>query len=226
MRRRDRPRPQAFLTPAGLFYCVPQRLPARPRSLRGLGALFEYGKQLVDRKRREPGDDVITRLCATEGVSDDEAAMLSMALLFAGHETAVVQIGLAVAHLLARPDQWQALVDDPDLMPAAVEELLRVPGQGGGGIPRYARTDLDIAGVTVHAGDLVLLDIGAANHDPAAYPDPDALDIARGTTRHLAFGHGSRYCIGAPLARIELQTTLELLTARFPTLRLAVPPAG
>ncbi|MBC9730958.1 cytochrome P450 [Streptomyces sp. TRM68367] len=191
-------------------------------SERGLAELFGYGQKLVKCKRAEPGDDVISRLCATEGVSDDEAAGLSMALLFAGHETTVVQIGLGALLLLTHPEQWQALVDDPGLVPNAVEEILRAPGKGGGGIPRYARTDLEIDGVTVRAGELVLLDNGAANHDPAVFPDPDRADITRSAAAHLTFGHGARYCLGAPLARVELQAVFTQLVTRLPTLRLAV----
>ncbi|PXY27594.1 cytochrome P450 [Prauserella muralis] len=194
----------------------------RARSEHGLGELFAYGQRLVARKRDDPGDDVISRLCATEGVSDAEAAMLSMALLFAGHETTVVQIGLGALALLADRRQWQALADDPDLVPDAVEELLRAPHRGGAGIPRYARTELDIGGVTVRAGDLVLLHTGAANHDPAVFPDPGRVDVTRAAGAHLTFGHGARYCLGAPLARLELRTVFARLVERFPTLRLAV----
>lgn len=192
------------------------------RSERGLEELFGYGQKLVAAKRRNPGDDVISRLCATEGVCDDEAAYLSMALLFAGHETTVVQIGLTAMLLLANPTQWQALVDDPTLVPNAVEETLRTSRRNGGGIPRYARSDLEIDDVAVKVGELILLDISAANHDPAVFPEPERLDIARPAARHLAFGHGARYCIGAPLARIELQAVFSQLVARFPSLRLAV----
>jgi pentalenolactone synthase len=149
--------------------------------------------------------------------------MLSMALLFAGHETTVVQLGLGALLLLSHPDQWQAVTESPDRIPDAVEEILRAPGKGGGGIPRYARTDFDIGGVTIQAGDLVMLDNGAANHDPAVFPDPDRFDVTRRTASHLTFGHGARYCIGAPLARIELQVALARLVRGFPTMRLAVP---
>lgn len=194
----------------------------RARSERGLAALFGYGQKLVARRRTDPGDDVISRLCATDGVSDDEAAGLSMALLFAGHETTVVQIGLGSLLLLTNPGQRQLLADHPNLAPRAVEEILRAPGKGGGGIPRYARTDLDVDGVTVRAGELVLLDNGAANHDPAVFSDPGRLDITRSAAAHLTFGHGARYCLGAPLARIELQAVFAQLVTRLPTLRLAV----
>ncbi|MEU4572298.1 cytochrome P450 [Nonomuraea sp. ATR24] len=194
----------------------------RARSEQGLAELFGYGRHLVARKRAagDPDGDVISRLAATDGVSDDEAAAMGMTLLFAGHETTVTAIGLGVLWLLATPGQWQALVDDPARIDAAVEEILRAPGLGGGGIPRYARTDLEIAGVRVREGDLVLLDLGAANHDASVFADPDRFDLDRPAAPHLTFGHGARYCIGAPLARIELKAVFSQLAARFPTLRL------
>jgi len=195
----------------------------RARSEQGLADLFGYGRQLVARKRDHPGDDVISRLSATSGADDDEIAMLSMFLLFAGHETTVVAIGMGALMLLTNPQQWQALRDDPGLIPAAVAEMLRALGKGGGGIPRYARADLPISGVQIRAGDLVLLDNGAANHDAKAFPDPDRFDITRQAASHLTFGHGPRYCIGATLARIELQTVFSQLIPRFPGMRLAVP---
>lgn len=195
----------------------------RGRSEHGLAALFGYGTELVARKRAHPGDDVITRLATTPGVSDEEAAGLGMALLFAGHETTVVQIGLGALHLLADPEQWRALARDPALLAGAVEEVLRAPARSGGGIPRYARTDLEIAGTVVRAGELVLLDTGAANHDATVFPDPDRFDIHRSTAAHLTFGHGPRYCIGAPLARIELHSVFGRLATRFPAMRLATP---
>ncbi|MBV7700563.1 cytochrome P450 [Streptomyces sp. TRM70350] len=195
----------------------------RSRSEQGLGELFAYGQELVARKRRDPGDDVISALCATQGVPDDEIAMLSMALLFAGHETTVVQIGLGALLLLTHHDQWQALLKDPAMIPGVVEEILRMPGKNGGGIPRYAHADIEIGGVTIQVGDLVMLDNGAANHDPSAFPAPDRFDATRTTPPHLSFGHGARYCIGAPLARMELQVAFSQLVLRFPQMRLAVP---
>jgi cytochrome P450 len=194
----------------------------RARSQQGLGDLFGYGQQLVARKRREPGDDVISHLCATEGVSDGEAAALGMFLLFAGHETTVVAIGMGAVQLLTNPAQWQALLADPSRSGPAVEEILRIQSTGGGGIPRYARTDLEIAGTTVRAGELVLLDIGAANRDGSVFPEPDSFEVTRHGAGHVTFGHGARYCIGAPLARIELQAVFSQLIPRFPGMRLAV----
>ena len=197
----------------------------RARSEQGLADLFGYGRQLVARKRDHPGDDVISRLCASSGAGDDEIAMLSMFLLFAGHETTVVAIGMGALILLTNPRQRQALRDDPGLVPAAVGEMLRAPGKGGGGIPRYARDDLEISGILVRAGELVLLDSGAANHDECVFPGPDRFDVNRSAVTHLTFGHGMRYCIGAPLARIELRAVFTQLIARYPAMRLATSAA-
>lgn len=194
----------------------------RQRSEQGMADLFVYGKQLVDRKREQPGDDFISRLCAQDGISDDEITFLSMTLLFAGHETTVVSIGWGALWLLSHPEQRQILLDKPEMIPSAVEEILRVP-QRATGIPRYARTDFEYGGVSIRTGDLVLLDIGAANHDPEAFPDPDRFAVDRADAAHVGFGYGKRYCLGAPLARIELQVALSQLIRRFPTMRLAVP---
>jgi cytochrome P450 len=194
----------------------------RARSERGLSRLFAYSQQLVAAKRRQPGDDVISRLCATEGVSDDEAAHQSTGLLLAGYESTAAHIGLGVLLLLANPEQWRALAHDPALASNAVEETLRAARSGANVFPRYARTDLEIDGVTIKAGDLVLLSIGAANHDQLVFADPDRVDITRRAVGHLTFGHGGRYCIGAPLARIELHAVFSQLVSRFPTMRLAV----
>jgi cytochrome P450 len=196
----------------------------RARSEHGLRELFGYGRQLAISKREQPGDDVISRLCAA-GLDDDEVATMATNLLFAGHETTVVAIGMGVLCLLANPAQRHALAGDPGLVTLAVEEMLRAPGRSGGGIPRYARTSLQIGDVTVHPGELVLLDNRAANHDPAAFASPDDFDITRDAPPHLAFGHGAHYCIGAPLARIELEAVFAQLPARFPLMRLTVPAA-
>lgn len=193
------------------------------RSAEGLGELFSYGRDLVAHKRRNPGDDVISRLCEADGVSDAEIAGLSMILLFAGHETTVVQIGYGALYLLSTPGEWQALRTDPARAGAVVEEILRVPIGTNGGMPRWARTDFEIAGASVRAGDLVLLDVFTANHDPALFPDPERFAPDRPAAQHLTFGYGARYCLGAPLARMELQAVFGQLAARFADLQLAVP---
>jgi cytochrome P450 len=197
----------------------------RARSEQGLADLFGYGRDLVGRKREEPGDDVISRMCAVDDLGDDEIAMLSMGLLFAGQETTVVAIGMGALFLLANPAQLRALSADPGLLMAAIEEMLRAPGRSGGGIPRYARADVRVGDVIVRAGELVLLDNRAANQDSLVFSHPDHFDITRQGMAHLSFGHGGHYCLGAPLARIELRTVFSQLTARFPGMRLAVPPA-
>lgn len=195
----------------------------RAASEQALGALFQYGQELVALKHRTPGDDITSRLCAQEGVGDDEIALLTMALLFAGFETTSVHIGLGVLLFLTNQDQWKTIVDDPSLIPAAIDEMIRAtPGPAGGDIPRYARSDFDIGDVHIKAGDLVLLDNGAANHDPAVFPDPSRFDVTRPAGSHLSFGHGPHYCIGAPLAKVELEAVFHQLVSRFPKIRLAV----
>lgn len=189
-------------------------------SVNGLAALLEYGLELVAVKRREPDDDVISRLCEEPDLSDLEVATLGMQLLFAGHETTVMQIWLQSLLLLTHHDLWQALLASPQLIPKAVEELLRAGMPGGIGVPRYARADIDVDGVTIRAGDLVLLDPGSANHDPSAFPDPYRIDLARTGSAHVGFGYGMRYCVGAALARMELNTVFTQLIPRFPNLRL------
>ncbi|MCX4903462.1 cytochrome P450 [Streptomyces sp. NBC_00878] len=194
------------------------------RSKQGLGELFGYCRQLVADKRQNPGDDVISRICATEGINDNEVLGLTALLLFGGYETTVARIGTCVLLLLANPEQWQALLHDPSLIPGAVEETLRMsmPNPHNGGMPRYALTDFEIDGVTIRTGDFVLLNIIAANHDETAFTDPGRVDVTRDTTDSLMFGHGAHYCVGATLARMQLQVVLAQLVARFPTMRLAV----
>ena len=188
----------------------------------GLASLVDYGMQLVSQKRSHPGDDVISRLCTDDSLEDVEIAALTMALLFAGYETTVTQIWTQSVQLLSERSRWQALLDNPSSIPKAVEELFRASLIGGVGIPRYARDDIDIAGVTIVQGDLVLLDPGSANHDPSAFPDPDAVDFNRQGVPHVSFGYGARYCLGAPLARIELNAVFSQMIPRFPNMRLAV----
>ncbi|CAN5470278.1 cytochrome P450 [soil metagenome] len=186
----------------------------------GLLALLGYGMELVVHKRQHPDDDVISRLCDDPDLTDAEIAMLAMQLLFAGHETTVMQIWLDSILLLTNPDQWRLLLAEPHLIPKAVEELIRTGMPGGVGVPRYARDDIDVDGVTIKAGDLVLLDPGSANHDPAVFPDPNRLDVHRTGTSHVGFGYGLHYCVGAALARMELNTVFSQLIPRFPAMRL------
>jgi len=199
------------------------------RSATGWDNLTTYMKGLIQRKRTEPGDDLISDLISDlvaeygDRVGDDDLAALSGGLLFAGHETTMVRIDIGTVLFLTNPSQRAAFLQDEKLAAAAIEEILRRSVTGGGGLLRYAREDMDIAGTKVRAGEAVLLAAGAANHDERAFPDAVQFDIARPTNQHLTFGHGARYCIGANLARVELQIVFEALLRRIPTLRLAVP---
>lgn len=197
---------------------------AATAGLRGLGA---YMMELIAQKRREPSQDVISDLLAAQdewGYADDYIAGLGAVLLFAGHETTVARIDFGTLLLLTHRGQRDALRSDPSLVGKAVEEILRmaVPGNTSG-LPRYAHEDIDIAGVHIRSGDAVLLVSSAANRDPDMFEQPDTFDVSRSSNAHLSFGHGAHYCIGASLARVELQAVFSALLRRFPTLELAVP---
>ncbi|WP_017599382.1 cytochrome P450 [Nocardiopsis lucentensis] len=194
------------------------------RAAEGMAELLGYIHRLVARSGPEPGEDVVSALRG-EGSNTDEAVVrLAMVLFFAGEETTKVAMTTGVAQLMAHRDQWERLRADPGRIPDAVEEIVRTMGRGGGGLVRYARSDIEVAGHVIGAGDLVLLDVGAANHDPRVFDAPDGFDVAHPAGQHLAFGHGARYCVGAPLARMELRVLLTRLLERFPGLRLAVDP--
>jgi cytochrome P450 len=155
-------------------------------------------------------------------------AHICASLMFTGHHTTVVAIGYAALHLLLNPGQFEDVRQEPGRLPDLIEESLRIGNAGvntggGNGIPTYARTDIEIAGVCVKAGDLVLLDIGAGNHDEQIFGAPHQFDMDRPAANpHLTFGYGRHYCPGAGLARLELQALFSQLIPRFPTMRLAV----
>ncbi|ODU04810.1 MAG: cytochrome [Pseudonocardia sp. SCN 72-86] len=202
----------------------------REASARAMDDLVAYIRELVGRKRTEPGEDVLSDLVEKiprgNGAGDAAVARLGAVLLFAGHETTVTRIDVGTLLLLDAPGQWAALAADPGAARAAVEEVLRLAApSGGGGLPRYAQADVEIAGVTIATGDAVLLAAGVANRDPARFADPDRFDPARESNLHLAFGHGAHYCIGAALARVELEAVFSALPQRFPGLALDVDTA-
>ncbi|ROO85116.1 cytochrome P450 [Actinocorallia herbida] len=187
--------------------------------------LGDLAAQRVD----APTDDLIGALVREriegDGLTNDEVINLVRALLGAGHETTAAQIPNFV-FLLLRGGDYARLVAEPALIPRAVEELLRyVPLVSQGSFSRFVLEDVEVGGVLLRRGDQVLVDIGAANRDAAAFPDAESLDVARETNPHIAFGHGLHRCVGAALARMELQVALEALTTRLPTLRLATPAA-
>ncbi|MEU1624458.1 cytochrome P450 [Streptomyces sp. NPDC020096] len=193
-----------------------------------VAALLAYLEALVTEKLTRPGDDLLSRLAvervATGEISTRDAAAMGTLLLTAGHETTANMIALGTLALLLHPDQLAALreTDDPQLIAAAVEELLRYLSIVHSGRRRVALADIEFAGVVIHAGDGVILANDAGNRDASVFPDPDRLDIHRGTRQHIAFGYGVHQCLGQPLARVELQVVYPTLYRRIPTLRLAV----
>lgn len=182
-----------------------------------------YMGELVDRARRDPGDDMIGMLLREHGDDITRAELVGIAslLLIAGHETTANMIGLGTLALLRAPDQLARVRDDPDAVVPAVEELLRYLSVVHSGVPRLVTRDTEIAGQPVAAGDLVVLSLPSANRDPALAGDD--LDVTRAVAPHVAFGHGVHHCLGAPLARMEMAVAFPALLRRFPALALAVP---
>ncbi|MFI7275520.1 cytochrome P450 [Streptomyces sp. NPDC049879] len=185
-------------------------------------------REMVARRRAEPSDDIIgtmVRACDEEGrVSEDELYAVAADLLSAGFLSTSDQLSVLVHALLAGPRRYTRLVERPDLIPAAIEEVMRhTPLLSAFSFPRYATEDVELGGVLVRAGEPVVPVVAAANHDPGVFPDPDRIDLDRDAAPHLAFGHGPHYCVGAQLARLELRVMTEALVSRFPRLTLAVP---
>jgi cytochrome P450 len=182
-----------------------------------------YFRQLFELRRREPGDDLTTRLVQAEQegnrLSNDELTANVILLFGAGHETTVNLIGNGLLALYQNPDQLALLREKPELMPNAVEEFLRYDSsvQTTG---RAALEDVEVAGTVVRKGEAVLSLLGAANRDPAVYEYPDRLDITRQNVRPLSFGGGIHFCLGAQLARIEAEVAIASLMRRLPSLRL------
>ena len=191
------------------------------------GALFEYFEGQIEKRRTDPQDDLLTALMAAEEEGDrlDREELLStlMLLLVAGNETTRNLIGNGMLALLRHPDQLERLRQHPDMLDAAVGELLRFdpPVQFDG---RIAREDVEVGGKTIRSGDRVISLLGAANRDPDAFAEPDRLDIGRSEKSHISFGRGIHYCLGASLAVLEGKVVFAALLERFPTIRLAEPP--
>jgi nocardicin N-oxygenase len=195
--------------------------------------LLEYLRGLIIERRARPTVDMISALvqaCDNDGqITEDELVALAENLLVGSYETTANEMANFLFILLSRPDQLAWLRQDLSRVPAAVEELLRfVPlaagAPGAGGHARIATADVELDGVTIRAGDAVLPSIVSANRDERVFAQPDQLDLTRRSNPHVAFGHGIHHCVGAQLARMELQATLAGLLSRFPALRLAVPP--
>jgi pimeloyl-[acyl-carrier protein] synthase len=194
------------------------------RSMAARGALADYFRELIARRRASPRADMLSGLIAAEEagdrLSENELLATCILLLIAGHETTVNLIGNGTLALLRHPDQLRLLRGNPGLIAGAVEELLRFDGP----VQRTARIpseDVVIDGHTIAKGEMLMPFIGAADRDPAQFPEPDRLDITRTDNRHIAFGWGIHFCLGAPLARVEGQIAINTLVQRLPKLALA-----
>ena len=185
--------------------------------------MTDYFRGVIEIRRKEPEDDLLSALIAAkeqgEALSEHEVLATCVLLLVAGNETTTNLIGNGMVALLQHPDQLEQLRDDPSLTESAVEEFLRYDGpvQATG---RTATEDVEVGGTVIKEGQVAFTLLGAANHDPAQFANPDTLDITRKDNRHLAFGHGIHFCLGAQLARVEAQVAFETLLRRFPDLKL------
>ncbi|MGR3935809.1 cytochrome P450 [Streptomyces sp. BRA346] len=192
--------------------------------------LMAYLGDHVARKRREPGDDLISQVvgitdAAGRPLPDAVLVQIARGLMVSGHETTSSAIGKLVPVLLDDRSRWRRLLEDRSLVRAAVEELLRFDVNRGPGMPRYLTEDIALGGEVIPKGSTTLSVIDAANRDERMFPEPDALDLGRSPNRHISFGAGAHSCVGQALARTELQVALDLLLERLPGLGLAVPSA-
>ncbi len=187
-------------------------------------ALVDYFGAIVEERRRAPREDLISTLvqAETEGrrLTGDEVLAFAILLLVAGNETTTNLIGSGMRALLAHPEALAALRADPERIPAAIEEMLRYDGPVQG-IVRFALRDTEVGGRAVRAGEVLMGMTGAANRDPEQFPDPARFDLDRQDARHLAFGQGIHYCVGAPLARVEAEIAFRALLARWPSIEAA-----
>ncbi|OLU33794.1 cytochrome P450 [Pseudomonas sp. PA27(2017)] len=187
--------------------------------------MASYIMGLISARRETPRDDFMTALVQAheqgERLSEQELILLCMAILIAGYEGSASQIPNFVMVLQQHRDQWLQLTEQPELIPGAVEELLRfIPLASAAMFVHYAQEDIQVGQTLVRKGEPVFASIGAANHDPSAFNEPQRLDLKRDAQGHVAFGHGLHHCIGAALARVELQEALTALTRYLPDLRL------
>ncbi|SMD13067.1 cytochrome P450 family protein [Lentzea albidocapillata] len=206
-----------------LSFGTPDQVQAAASAMAGF--LFQHVTAIA---QAEPDDTFFSALVHADDSGDrlntEELISMAFLLLVAGHETTVNLIGNAVLSLLRNPDQLQILKDRPELIPASTEEFLRLEGPVNVATFRYTREDLELGGVTVPAGEILMVSLVAANRDPAKYADADKLDVTRSAQGHVAFGHGIHFCLGAPLARLEFDVALTQLLDRFPNLTLAAEP--
>lgn len=193
-----------------------------------LAQLEDYFAEQIAAKRARPTEDLMSALIAArdqqDRLSERELVVLCLGLLIAGHEQTVSQISMSLLALLHHPDQFDRLHANPDLVPQAVEELLRFVqlSDGGGTLPRVTTEEVEIAGTVLPAGSVVMVATNSANRDESRFTESDRLDLTRTESRHIAFGAGVHHCLGAPLARMELQEALRGLLRHMPGVRVAV----
>jgi len=186
------------------------------------GAMFGYLAELVTSKRADPGEDILSDLARDEDLTIEELSGMAFLLLLAGHETTANMLALGTFALLEHPTELAELRENPELLPDAVEELMRYLSVADI-FYRYATEDIELGGETIPAGSTVVVSLLAANRDPQRFENPDVLDVHRKVRGQVAFGHGIHQCLGQQLARIEMRAGFEGLLRRFPTLELAIP---
>ena len=186
----------------------------------------DFFRRLVATKREAPGDDLISDLLqpTADGLlTESEIIALGIVVLLAGYDTVATAMGSAVVTLLDHPEELATLRTEPGRYPAAVEELLRLNGLGGSALIRLTTAEVELGGTVLPAGSVVIPSVGSGCRDERVFSEPDRFDVDRQQHGQLAFGHGPHFCIGADLARTELEIGLRVLMDRFPTLKVAVP---
>lgn len=190
---------------------------------------IKFTRRLIERKRQKPADDILTALIEAEDegsrLSEDELIAMIFLIIIAGHETTYNLITQSVYTLLTHPDQLERLKSQPGLIDSAVEEILRYEGPLYMTKPEYPTEDVEFRGVTIPKGTMTMPILGSGNHDPNVFENPERFDITRENNRHLGFGMGVHYCLGAPLARMETKIAIQTLFERNPNLYFDCDPS-
>ena len=210
---------ETFQTNSTKFLIKDQTLEEKMGAYLALNTLLS---ELVTDKRAAPGEDILSDLARQDDLTIEELTGIAFLLLFAGHETTANMLALGTFALLEHPDQLAELRANPELLPDAVEELMRYLSVVDV-LYRYATEDIEVGGETIGKGSTVVVSLLAADHDPQRFDNPDAPDIHRKARGHMSFGHGIHQCLGQQLARIEMRAGFEGLLRRFPDLKLAIP---